>query len=60
MSSCIRRVPSLDAFERSIELVTQHRQVIVEFLARYLRIDLCRDDVRMAQYSAHALDGHSF
>ena len=22
MSSCIRRVPSLDAFERSIELVT--------------------------------------
>lgn len=36
-----------------------HRQVIVELLARYLRVDLCRDDVRMSQHTAHALDGHT-
>ena len=46
-------------FEGSIEFVAQHRQVVVEFLARYLGINLCRDDVRMSQYTAHALNGHS-
>ena len=50
----------LNVLEGCIEFVTQHCQVIVEFLARYLRIDLCRDDVRVSQYSAYTLDGHSF
>ncbi len=48
MSSCIRRVPSLDAFERSIELVTQHRQVCIQFLRCVFCINLCRDDVRVS------------
>ena len=50
----------LNVLEGCIELVAQHCQVIVEFLARYLGVDLCRDDVRVSQDTAHTLDRHSF
>lgn len=40
------------------QLIPEHRQVVVEFLCGYLRVDLGRDNVRVSQYTAHALDGH--
>ena len=50
----------LNVLEGCIEFVAQHRQVVVEFLARYFGVNLCRDDVRMTQHSAYALDRHAF
>ena len=42
------------------EILKVSRRTIVEFLARYLRINLSCDDVRMFQNSAYAFDGHTF
>ena len=50
----------LNVFERCIELITKHRQVIVKFLTGYLRVNLGGHDVRVSQYTAYALDGHPF
>ena len=35
--------------ERCVQFVAEHRQVIVEFLRGYLRVDLSRDNVRVSQ-----------
>ena len=44
--------------ERCVQLVAEHRQVIVKFLRGYRRIDLSRDNGRVAQNTAHAFNGH--
>ena len=50
---------SLDVFERCVEFIAEHRQVIIEFLTRDFGVNLGGHDVRMSQYTAHALDGHA-
>ena len=49
----------LKPFERCIEFITKHRQVVVEFLACDFGVNLGGYNVRVSQYPAHALDGHS-
>ena len=52
--------PSLDVFERCVELIAEHRQVVVEFLACDAGINLGGHDIGVSQYTAHTLDRHSF
>lgn len=42
------------------QFVAQHREVIIQFLHGYLRIDLRGLNVRMPQNTADALDWHPF
>ena len=51
--------PSLDVFERCVEFIAKHRQVVVEFLSCDAGVNLGGHDVRVSQYTAHALDGHA-
>ena len=51
--------PSLDVFERCVELITKHRQVVVKFLACDFSINLGGHDIGVSQYTAYTLDGHS-
>ena len=41
------------------QLVAQHREVVIQLLHGYLRIDLGRFDVRMSQNAAYALYRHT-
>ena len=49
----------LKPFERCIEFVAKHRQVVIKFLARDFCVNLGGHNVRVSQYSAHTLDGHT-
>lgn len=42
-----------------VKLVAEHSQILVDFLRGYLGVLLRGGDVRVSQYPAHALDGHS-
>ena len=46
--------------KRLVQLVTEHRKVVVYLLRCYLRIELGRNDVRMPQHAADTFNRHSF
>ena len=50
----------LKPFERCIEFVAKHRQVVIKFLACDFSINLGGHNIGVSQDSAHTLDGHSF
>ena len=49
----------LNVFERRVELIAEHRQVVVEFLACDFGVNLGGHDIGVSQDSTHALDGHA-
>ena len=50
---------SFEVFERRVELIAKHCQVVVKFLTCDFCINLGGHNVRVSQYPAHTLDGHS-
>ena len=49
----------LTVFERCVEFIAKHRQVVVEFLACDAGVNLRGHDIGVSQYTAHTLDGHT-
>lgn len=49
----------LTVFERCVEFIAKHRQVVVEFLACDAGVNLRGHDVGVSQYTANTLDGHT-
>ena len=50
----------LKPFERCIEFVAEHCQVVVKFLACDFGVNLGGHDIGVSQYTTHALNRHSF